>query len=164
MRRVSFLLAAGIALVLAPTLAAADRAPWDAARVGELAQRLAEQTQRLADGLQASSEQAEAGTADPDREVGVGVRTVVIQDLAVLGRQVKSYVGAVESGLGREETRSHFGRIESLVSLTGDDIRSLPDFASYRAGLEALEETMEELGRFNAEKDIVIQDPRERAE
>ena len=94
---------------------------------------------------------AEAATADPDREVGVGARTVVIADLAILESRAKSYVGALESDLGREETRSLFGQVESLVSLTTADLRSLPDFASYRASLEALEETVAALGRFYAE-------------
>ena len=151
MRRASFFLAAGAALALLPCIAAAERSPWNADQVAGLASRLVEQTQRLEADLRASVAAAEAATADPDREVGVGARTVVIADLAILESRAKSYVGALESGLAREETRSLFGRIESLMSLTTADLRSLPDFASYRASLEALEETVAALGRFYAE-------------
>lgn len=151
MRRASFFLAAGAALALLPCIAAAERSPWNADQVAGLASRLVEQTQRLEADLRVSVAEAEAATADPDREVGVGARTVVIADLAILESRAKSYVGALESDLGREETRSLFGRIESLMSLTTADLRSLPDFASYRASLEALEGTMAALGRFYAE-------------
>ncbi len=151
MRRASFFLAAGAALALLPCIAAAERSPWNADQVAGLASRLVEQTQRLEADLRASVAAAEAATADPDREVGVGARTVVIADLAILESRAKSYVGALESDLGREETRSLFGQVESLVSLTTADLRSLPDFASYRASLEALEETVAALGRFYAE-------------
>lgn len=151
MRRDWFLLAAGAALALLPFVAAAERSPWNTDQVADLASRLVEQTQRLEADLRVSVAKAEAATADPDREVGVGARTVVIADLAILESRAKSYVGALESGLAREETRSLFGRIESLMSLTTADLRSLPDFASYRANLEALEGTVAALGRFYAE-------------
>ena len=61
-------------------------------------------------------------------------------------------VSAIEGGQGREETRSLFGRIESLVRLTGTDFRRMPDFAKYSAGLEALEKVVEQLGLFYAEE------------
>ena len=150
-RRASFLFAVGVALTLVPSVAAAGRAPWNADRVVGLATRLLDETQRLGDALRASVIAAEAATEDPDREPGVGGRTVVTQDVAVLQSRLKAYRASVESGQGREETRSLFGRIESLLSLTGTDFRRLPDFAKYRAGLEALEKTVEELSRFYAE-------------
>jgi hypothetical protein len=65
---------------------------------------------------------------------------------------LKSYLGSVEGGQGRDETRSLFGRIESLVELAGSDFRRLPDYARYRASLEALEKVVEQLGVFYAEE------------
>ncbi len=150
--RRDWLLAAGVALMLLPCIAAAKRSAWDADRVAALATQLIEQTQRLEDTLRASVAAAEAATADPDREAGVGGRAVVTQDISVLRSRVKSYLGSVEGGQGREETRPLFGRIESLVELAGSDFRRLPDYAKYRANLEALEQVVEQLGRFYAEE------------
>ena len=156
MRRGSFFLALGAALVLVPCVAAASeakRTPWNADGVAALASRLVEQAQGLEKGVRAASDAAEAAAAaDPDREVGVGVRTVVLQDLAILESRAKSYRGAVKSGQEREQTRALFGRIQSLTSLTAGDMRSMPDFASYSAGLEALEATVKELALFYAEE------------
>ena len=149
--RRGWLVPAGVALMLVPSVAAAERAPWNADSVVELATRLLDETQRLEEALRASVVAAEAATEDPDREPGVGGRTVVTQDVAVLKSRVNAYRASVESGQGREETRSLFGRIESLVRLTGTDFRRLPDFAKYSAGLESLEKTVAELGRFYAE-------------
>ncbi len=152
MRCGSFFLAAGAVLLLAPCGAAAKRTPWNADEVSALGSRLAEQTQRLEEAVRATSKAAEAATEDPDREVGAGVRTMVIADLEILGSRTQAYVGAVESGLGREETRSLFGRIDSLVRLAAGDVRRLPDLAKYRADLEALEETVATLAGFYAEE------------
>ena len=143
---------AGVALLLAPSIAAADRAAWNAERVVELTTRLLDQAQQLEETLRASVVAAEEATEDPDREVGVGGRTVVTQDVAVLMSRVKTYRTSVENGQGREETRALFGRIESLTRLTGTDFRRLPDFAKYRAGLESIEQTVAALGRFYAEE------------
>ena len=74
--RRDWLLATGVALTLLPCIAAAKRSPWDADRVAALATQLIEQTQRLEDTLRASVAAAEAATADPDREAGVGGRAV----------------------------------------------------------------------------------------
>ncbi len=149
--RRNWLLTVGLGLTLLPSAATAERAPWNAERVVELADRLLGETERLEETLRASVAAAEAATEDPDREPGVGGRTVVTQDLAVLRSRVKAYRASVESGQGREETRSLFGRIESLVRLTGSDFRRLPDFSKYGADLESLEKTVEGLGRFYAE-------------
>ncbi len=162
MRRGSFFPALGAALVLVPCAAAAEpkRTPWSTDGVAALASQLVEQAQGLEKGVRAASDAAEAAAAaDPDREVGVGVRTVVLQDLAILESRAKSYRGAVKSGQEREQTRSLFGRIQSLTSLTAGDMRSMPDFASYRAGLEALEETVKELALFYAEEVEVTTPP-----
>jgi hypothetical protein len=150
-RRASFLLASGVVLLLAPGLAAAERTAWNAERVGALAAGLVEQTQGIADLLRAEVKEAEAAADDPDREVGVGVRTVVVQDVSVLGSRAKSYRQAIANGQGRDETRSLYGRIDSLVSLTAHDMRNLPDFEKYRASFEALEKTVAALGGFYAE-------------
>ncbi len=148
----SCFLASLIFLSLLPSLAAAKRTPWDKGQVSELASRLVDQSHELGEALQRTSEQAEAATADPDREVGIGNRTVVIHDLAILESRAKKYVEAVEAGLGREETRSLFGRIEALMNLTQGDVRSLPDYTSYRADLDALEKTVTTLAGFYAEE------------
>lgn len=150
-RRSLPLLAGLLALTLLPAIASASRTPWNGERVGELASRLLEQTRRLESELQAKTAEAEAAAPDRDREAGVGMRTVVIADLAILTSRAKAYRTSVGSGLGREDTRSLFGRIDSLVSLTARDMRSLPDFARYRSGLEALEKTVKTLGGFYAE-------------
>ena len=136
--RRDWLLAAGVALTLLPCVAAATQ--------------LIEQTQRLEDTLRTSVAAAEAATADPDREAGVGGRGVVTRDISVLRSRLKSYLESVEGGQGREETRPLFGRIESLVELAGSDFRRLPDYARYRASLEALEKVVEQLGLFYAEE------------
>ena len=150
--RTGWLVLAGVALMLVSSVAAAERAAWNGDRVVELATRLLDETQRLEEALRASVVAAEAATEDPDREPGVGGRTVVTQDVAVLQSRVKAYRASVEGGQGREETRSLFGRIESLVRLTGTDFRRMPDFAKYSAGLEALEKVVEQLGLFYAEE------------
>ncbi len=157
MRRASlFLLAVGTALALVPCVAAAQldakRSPWNAGEVTALASRLVEQAKGLEGLLRAASKAAEAATEDPDREVGVGLRAVVLADLGILQSRANAYIGAVGAGLEREDTRSLFGRIESLVRLTARDVRSLPDYASYRAGLEALQETVGALRLFYVEE------------
>ena len=151
MQRASFFLPTAVALALLPWVSAAARPAWNADRVTELASNLIEQTQGLEADLRASAAEAEAAEDDPDRAVGVGTLTLAIRDLAILGGRAKSYRKALEAGQGREETRSLFGRIHSLASLTATDLRRLPDNAKYGAGLEALEKTVAELGRFYAE-------------
>ena len=156
MRKTHLLLALGTALALAPCVAAAQldaiRSPWNAKEVTALASRLLEQAKRLEDRMQAASKAAEAATEDPDREEGVGLRTVVLADLGILEMRIQAYMAAVEGGLEREETRSLFGRIDSLARLTANDVRSLPDYASYRAELEALQETVGALRLFYVEE------------
>lgn len=154
----NWLLTGAIALTLVPSIAAAERAPWNADRVSELTTRLIDETQRLKETLRASVEAAEAATADPDREPGVGGRTVVTQDVSVLESRLTAYRASVDAGQARKETRSLFGRIESLVRLTGSDFRRLPDFAKYKGDLESLEKTVAELGRFYAE-DLKVTTP-----
>ncbi len=119
--------------------------------MGELASRLIEQTQGLAAELRATEQRVKAETAVPRQEAGVGVRTVVIQDLTHLEARAQTYREAIESNQGREDTRPLFGRIDSLMSMTSSDMRHLPDYASYRIKLEALQKTVAELGRFYAE-------------
>ena len=151
MMRASFFPPAAVALTLLPWVSAAARPAWNTDRVTELASSLVEQTQRLEADLRASADEAEAAADDPDRAVGVGTLTLVIRDLTILGSRAESYRKALEGGQGREKTRSLFGRIHSLASLTAGDLRRLPDFARYGAGLEALEKTVAALGRFYAE-------------
>ena len=162
MRRASLWLALGTALVLAPCLAAAQldvkRSPWNAGEVTALGSRLIEQVKGLEGAMQASSKAAEAATEDPDREAGVGLRTVVLADLGILGSRARAYVGAVEGGLGREQTRPLFGRIDSLVRLTASDMQNLPDYASYGNELSALQETVGKLRLFYAEE-LEVQTP-----
>ncbi|MDJ0848172.1 MAG: hypothetical protein QNK04_07340 [Myxococcota bacterium] len=157
MQMCSCFVAVAATLLLVPCIAAAQptakRSPWDADEVTALGSRLVEQAKRLEGGLRAASKAAEAAAAqDPDREPGVGLRAVVIADLGILQSRANAYIGAVEGGLGREETRSLFGRIESLMRLTASDVRRLPDYASYRSDLEALQETVGAMGLFYAEE------------
>ena len=152
------------ALACTPAAVGAARAPWNTQRVTAVASQMLDQIGVLEEGLRAATAAAEAATEDPDREPGVGGRTVVTQDVSVLKDRVKTYLASVENGQGREETRPLFGRIRSLVDLTGSDFRRLPDFASYRVTLEQLEASVKKLARFYAEdlKVTTPPDPRDR--
>ncbi len=152
-QRIAFA-AAAVALALTPRVVGAvneDREPWNGERVGGLASQLLSQAKLLETDLRATVAEAEAATPDPDREVGTGPRTVVLQDLAILETRGEAYRLALSNGQGREETRSLYGRIESLVRLAGSDMRQLPDYAKYRTRLEEMEGTVKQLGLFYAE-------------
>ncbi len=111
-----------------------------------------EETRQLGQTLRASVKEAEAATYDPDLEEGVGGRTLLAADVAILEGRAKSYLQSVENGLGREDTRSLFGRIEALVGLTANDARRLPDYGKYRSQIESLQRTVKALGRYYAEE------------
>ena len=153
---------AGALLAALPLAAAAsplaEPAAWNPERVAELAGALISQAQELRTTLEAAEAQAKAAVEDPDREVGGGPRMLVLADLAILETRAQSFRRSVAGGQGREQTRSLFGRIESLVGLTATDVRGLPDFASYEGSLGRLEQTVGELGRFYAE-DLEVTTP-----
>ncbi|MDJ0865981.1 MAG: hypothetical protein QNK03_07725 [Myxococcota bacterium] len=147
----SCLLVFALALTLFPDLAAAARAAWNGERAAALAAQLQEQAQGMLDAVRAAEQKARAALLNPEREPDVGVRTVVIQDLSHLKQRAKTFQTAVEAGQGREETRSLYGRIESLTRLTSTAMRNLPDSGAYRDGFGALEQTVKALGRFYTE-------------
>ncbi len=51
------------------------------------------------------------------------------------------------------------GSGSAVASLAGSDFRRLPDYAKYRASLEALEKVVEQLDRFYAEEPEVRTPP-----
>ncbi len=149
--RASSLVAAVIALALAPGSASAARAAWNAERVSALADQMIEQGEALEKALREAESRARAATEDPDREADVGGRYLIIQDLSHPRSRALSYRDAVHSGQGREETRTLFNRIDSLMSLAAGSMRNLPDYASYRERFTALQQTIAAIGRFYAE-------------
>ncbi len=150
--RLSLAFALSLCFPLAASTADPVRTPWNGERVGALASQLVDQVGAFEQVMRDQSAAAEAATEDPDREKGVGLRTVVIQDLGVLERRVGTYRTAIESGQGREQTRSLFGDVDSQMSLTAADVRRLPDFANHSDALAAMEKSVAALRGFYAEK------------
>ncbi len=140
-----------LGLVLTPGLATAKRSAWNGEQVSALADQMIEQGEALEKALREAEARAKAATEDPDREVGVGGRYLVIQDLSHLRTRALAYRDAVHSGQGREETRMLFNRIESLMDLADGSMRGLSDYASYRDRFAALQKTIADIGRFYAE-------------
>ena len=151
MRTLALLAAAGVVIALAAGSNAAGRSPWSADRVDSLVGTLIGQTESLEGTLREQVKAAEAATFDPDRQVGVGKRNVALNNLVTLKDRLTSYREAVAGGQDREETRQLFGRLEAQVGVAAGTMRALPDFASYRPTVEAMEKTLTTLARFYAE-------------